>query len=110
MRAKYRPRLPKPPDARTVKNEGSLFLSQEEDRLDHALVTKETLGALDEHAKNSQASLGKFYAAGEMIAREEGRGVGSGGAGSPTILALRTAGSSVPAGSGDASRDPRLRR
>ena len=103
MRSKWRPSLPKPADARAhSKSEAgqSLFMTEQS----HAMLAKETAAVLDAYNKGTPASLQKFYAAKERIAREDASGPGSGGAGSPATPV-------VPQGQGyDASRDPRLRR
>lgn len=79
MRTKYRPRLPKPPDARTLRPEpssssSSLFVSMQS----QCSLARETAAKLDAYAKGTPASLGKFYAVRERVAREEmGLGWGS---------------------------------
>ncbi len=64
-------------------------------------MARETAAKLDAYAKGTPASLGKFYAARERIAREAGVEAGGNGAGSPAVTQAPVT---------DASRDPRLRR
>jgi hypothetical protein len=93
--------MAKPPDARTLRTEppSSLFVQAQS----HSTVARETAAKLDAYAKGTPASLGKFYAARERIAREAGLGAGSSGAGSPAVTVAQPP-------LNDASRDPRLRR
>jgi len=66
--------MSKPPDARTLRTEppSSLFVPAQS----HSSVAKETAAKLDGYAKGTPASLQKFYAARERIAREAGQGAG----------------------------------
>ena len=98
--------MPKPADIRThSKSEAGqpLFVTQPS----HAVLARETAAVLEAYNKGAPASLQKFYAAKERIAREDANGPGSGGAGSPATPAAPA----VSQWQGyDASRDPRLRR
>ena len=110
MRAKFRPGMPKPADARTstlrTEPNSSLFVAQQS----QSMLARETAATLDAYAKGTPASLEKFYAARERIAREAGQGAGGSGAGSPAVADQGAAGGVAQAPRYDASRDPRLRR
>ena len=105
MRVKHRPGMPKPQDARTLLKPdaaSSLFVPSQS----HASVVRETAAKLDAYTKGTPAGLQKFYAAREMIAREDGRGGGSSSAGSPGVGGQ----GGGAGGGGEVVRDPRLRR
>lgn len=110
MHTKFRPGMPRPSDARTLKTESgsSLFL----DVQSHASITGEAAAKLDAYAKGTPKALEKFYAAREMIAREEEMGGegGGGGAGPPGVVGQGGGAGALHGGLGEVSRDPRLRR